>query len=89
MSAHIRHLDLCVDYFVLADPQPDGPVVGIYDGHPIAAEIVDASGTRYEYAGVATFRADGAYDVEALRLGEWIVPPGLVYRCLARLKAAG
>jgi hypothetical protein len=42
--------------------------------------VVDASGHRYRFAGVAPRAADGRIDVEGLRTGEWIVQPGLVYR---------
>ena len=56
-----------------------GASVGYIDGHPIAAAVVDDSGHRYSFAGIAPRRADGDYDVQALRRGEWIVEPGLVY----------
>ena len=61
------------------DLRPDGSVVGYIDGHPIAAAVVDDAGHRYSFAGVAPRRPDGDYDVQALRRGEWIVEPGLVY----------
>jgi hypothetical protein len=41
---------------------------------------VDYFGRRYVYAGVAPRRRNGKYDGDALRWGEWIVEPGLVYR---------
>jgi hypothetical protein len=68
-----------VDYFILVEPRADGPVVGYYGDHPIAAAVVDYFGRHYTYAGVMTRRRSGQYDVESLRPGEWIIEPGLVY----------
>lgn len=70
-----------IDYYVLIDPRGDGPLVGYYAGHPIPAAVVDYSGRRYVYAGLAPRHRDGSYDVESLRQGEWLVEPGLVYYC--------
>lgn len=66
-------------HFVLANLREQGAIIGRLAGHPIAETVVDASGSRYRYAGVAARDADGRFDVEALRAGEWIVQPGLVY----------
>jgi hypothetical protein len=67
------------EYFVLANLREQGAIIGRLAGHPIADTVVDASGSRYRYVGVATRDADGRFNVEALRAGEWIVQPGLVY----------
>ena len=67
------------EYFVLANLKEQGAIIGQLAGHPIADTVVDASGSRYRYVGVATRDANGRFDVEALRAGEWIVQPGLVY----------
>ncbi len=67
------------DCLVVIEPQADGPVVGFYAGHPIAAAVVDYFGRRYIYAGVAARHDDGQYDFKALAPGEWIVEPGLIY----------
>ena len=72
-----------VEYFILVEPHADGPVVGYYGGSPIPAAVVDYWGRRYSYAGIAPRRRSGQYDVEALRPGEWIIEPGLVYRDIA------
>jgi hypothetical protein len=69
-----------VEYLVLVEPRPAGPVVGFLAGNPIPEAVVDYFGRRYVYAGVAPRRRNGQYDGEALRQGEWIVEPGLVYR---------
>jgi hypothetical protein len=68
-----------VAYFLLDEPHPDGPVIGIYRGRPIAESVIDAEGRHYAYAGIAPRLSSGSYDVEALRQGEWLVEPGLVY----------
>jgi hypothetical protein len=68
-----------VEYLILVDPRPDGPVVGYYAGRPIAAAVVDYFGHRFTYAGVAPRLHSGRYDIESLRPGEWIVEPGLIY----------
>jgi hypothetical protein len=67
------------EYCLLIEPRPDGPVVGHYAGKPIAAAVIDFSGSRYTYVGAAPRLSNGRYDVEALHSGEWIVEPGLVY----------
>jgi hypothetical protein len=68
-----------VDYFILVEPRADGPVIGFYAGHPIAAAVVDYFGRRFLYAGVAPRLRSGRYDGDSLRPGEWIVEPGLIY----------
>lgn len=67
------------EYFVLANLQPVGPVIGHLAGQPIAETVIDGHGSRYRYVGVAPRDPDGRFDVEALKPGEWIVKPGLVY----------
>lgn len=67
------------EYFVLANLKEQGAIIGQLAGHPIADTVVDASGLRYRYVGVAPRDRTGRFDVEALRAGEWIVQPGLVY----------
>ncbi|HVZ02102.1 MAG TPA: hypothetical protein VHA35_21525 [Dongiaceae bacterium] len=78
-SAHFSK-DRPVDYFILVEPRADGPVIGTYGDHPIAASVKDAFGRRYRYVGVASRLRDGRLDVKALSPGEWFVQPGLVYR---------
>jgi hypothetical protein len=67
------------EYFVLANLQADGAVIGRLGDQPIPETVIDGNGLRYRYAGVAPRGSDGRPDVEALRPGEWIVKPGLVY----------
>jgi hypothetical protein len=69
-----------IDYHIVFEPRPDGPLIGFFGGQPIAAAVLDYFGRRFIYDGVATRRRDGQYDLRSLRPGEWIVEPGLVYR---------
>ncbi|QND67306.1 hypothetical protein HB777_27525 [Mesorhizobium loti] len=67
------------EYFVLANLREQGAIIGRLAGHPIAETVVDAGGLQYHFVGVAPRDRSGCFDVEALRTGEWIVQPGLVY----------
>ncbi|UVK55522.1 hypothetical protein DBIPINDM_002051 [Mesorhizobium sp. AR02] len=67
------------EYFVLANLREQGAIIGQLADHPIADTVVDASGLRYHFVGVVLRDRTGRFDVEALRTGEWIVQPGLVY----------
>ena len=69
-----------VDFVMLVDPRPAGPVLGYFRGHPIASAVIDYFGRRYVYAGVAPRGRNGRYDVDALAKGERLMEPGLVYR---------
>jgi hypothetical protein len=73
-------LDRRVEYSILHDVRPIGPSIGFYAGRDIRESVVDVFGRRFLYAGVAPRKWDGVFDVEALKAGEFIVQPGLVYR---------
>jgi hypothetical protein len=61
-----------VEYLILNDPHPDGPVVGFFRELPITAAVVDHFGRRYIYAGVALRRRNGQYDIDSLaRASGW------------------
>ncbi|MHA7970247.1 hypothetical protein [Rhizobium sp. CAU 1783] len=68
-----------VEYYVLADVEHQGRVIGHLAGRPILECVVDAEGGRYRFAGVAPRDATGRFDVLSLKTGEWIVQPGLIY----------
>ena len=68
-----------VEYLILMEPRPDGPVIGQYAGQPIHAAVIDYFGRRFTSAGVAPRLRNGRYDADALQPGEWIVEPGLIY----------
>ena len=69
-----------IEYFMVHDARPVGPSMGRYADKDISSWIIDASGRRYAYAGVAPRKWNGQFDVDALRSGEFILLPGLIYR---------
>lgn len=69
-----------IEYSLLRNVIAEGPVVGQYEGQDIRKSIVDEWGRRYSFVGIAAFSWDGQYDYDALKTGEFILPPGLVYR---------
>lgn len=68
------------EFFVLRNVVPAGLVIGHRAGQDIYGSIVDEWDRRYSFVGIANFRREGGYDCDALRTGEFILPPGLVYR---------
>jgi hypothetical protein len=76
-------------FYVLIEPRPVGPTLGTFQGRPIAAAVVDRDGRRYAFAGIMPRSRSGQYDLAALRPGEWIVDPGLIYQRDGAIPAAG
>jgi hypothetical protein len=70
----------CVDYHLIVEPCPAGSTIGYLAKTPIAEVVTDLFGRRFTYAGAAPRKRNGAYDVDSLRPGEFIVEPGLMYR---------
>ncbi|MDM9624980.1 hypothetical protein QTL95_03660 [Rhizobium sp. S152] len=68
------------EYFVLDVADHGGPVVARLGERSVHESVVDRHGRRYRFAGVAKRDRRGRLDVTALRKGEWIVSPDLVYR---------
>ena len=68
------------EFFILSHVRPEGNVVGRLGELPIPSQVIGEDGQQYVFEGVATRRPSGRFDVSALRPGEWIVRPGLVYR---------
>ncbi len=75
-----------LEYSIIHEAKPAGPAIGHYGGKPIAASIVDGFGRLYKYAGLAPRRWDGELDGAALRPGEFILLPGLVYSLEKRMR---
>jgi hypothetical protein len=73
------HRSRPVDYFMLQEPHGEGPSVGSFAGQAISERMTDYLGQHYRFAGIAPRLRDGRYDVDALRPGEWLVEPGLIY----------
>jgi hypothetical protein len=66
-------------YCIMVEPHPAGATIGLYRGLPIAERVVDQFNRRFTYVGVIGRRRDGQYDVNALKPGQFVVEPGLVY----------
>lgn len=79
VSTHDRH-PMDDEFFILWRVHPEGRVVGHLGELPIPEEVIGEDGQHYVFEGVAARRPSGRFDVRALRPGEWIVQPGLVYR---------
>ena len=63
----------------MVEPRPAGATIGLYRGRPIAERVVDQFDRCFTYVGVIGRRGDGQYDVNALKPGQFVVEPGLVY----------
>jgi hypothetical protein len=83
MSAFVHRRCNRADFLVVVDPQPEGPILGMFGEHKIASTVVDRFGRRYDYVGIATRLWMGRCDADAIKYGEWLVEPGLVYRLQA------
>jgi hypothetical protein len=77
-----------IEYSMLHDTTPAGPVIGTYGGVEIVEAVIDAFGRRFVYVGAAPRRPNGRFDDSALGPGEFILKPGLVYRHEKMDKAA-
>src|SRR4029077_3622648 len=66
-------------YSIMVEPRPAGATIGLYRGLPIAERVVDRFNRHFTYLGVIGRRRDGHYDVDALKPGQFVVEPGLVY----------
>jgi hypothetical protein len=64
---------------MLQKPKGEGPLIGTFAGQPISERMIDLFGRCYRFVGIAPRLQDGRYDVDAIRPGEWLVEPGLVY----------
>jgi hypothetical protein len=71
--------NLPFEYFLLGNAQLSGAVVAHVGKRPIRETVIDAGGRQYRFVGLAGREDRGRLDVEALRPGEWIVEPNLVY----------
>lgn len=67
-------------FFTLHDVTPAGHVIGNYRGHDIHRNIIDTWSRRCSFIGVAPAGPQDGYDFEVLQSGEFILPPGLIYR---------
>lgn len=69
-----------VEFSIVHGAKPAGPSIGKFAGRDIPEAVEDDFGHLLTYAGVAPRLYNGKYDVDALKPGEFIVQPGLIYR---------
>jgi hypothetical protein len=69
-----------IEYSILQGAEPAGPIIGNYADKGFAEFVRDEYGRLFVYAGLAPRRRDGRFNDEALKPGEFIVLPGLIYR---------
>lgn len=79
-----------LEYSILHNTEPAGPIIGRLGGRDFSEFVRDEFGRLFVYSGVAPRRSDGQFDQDALKAGEFIVLPGLIYlyRGKARRRAA-
>ena len=68
-----------LEYSILHNPRPAGPVIGKLAGKEFSEYVYDGFGRLFVYSGVALRRVNGEFDDKALKRGEFIVQPGLIY----------
>ncbi len=69
-----------LEYSMLHNTTPQGPAIGQLDGHEFSEFILDEFGRLFVFCGVAPRLSSGQFDDAALKDGEFIVPPGLIYK---------
>ncbi len=75
-------------YFILNEAEPSGRTIGYLGDVPIAEAVTDCFGKSYVYVGLAPRTWGGDIDVDALKRGEFILPPNLVYRLCSPPRAS-
>lgn len=69
-----------IEFCILHNVKPIGRRIGFYADREISESVIDELGRRFDYAGVAIRKPNGQLDGDALKTGEFIVRPGLIYR---------
>lgn len=77
-----RNVEPPAEYYLLLDAVPDGDVVCFFRERPVTDVVKDRRGYRYVFAGLASRKCDGSYDLRHMRNGEVIVEPGLIYQLI-------
>ena len=77
------------EYFILSDLRTEGATIGHLADNPIVETVIDASGHRYRYVGVASRAADGRFDVDALQQANGSFAPGLSISWTRRVHGRG
>ncbi len=69
-----------IEYSTLHNTTPEGPVIGKLGGREFSEFVRDEFGRLFSYSGVAPRLSNGRFDDTALKDGEFIVLPGLIYK---------
>jgi hypothetical protein len=69
-----------LEYSILHNTKSEGPTIGKLDGKEISEFVTDEFGRLFAYSGVAPRLSNGRLDDTALKAGEFIVLPGLIYK---------
>ncbi len=78
-----------LEYSILHNPRAAGPVIGKLGGKEFTEYVYDEFDRLFVFSGAAPRRLNGEFNDDALKTGEFIVLPGLVYRyCKVSKKAA-
>lgn len=85
MPANLRIYGLADQEFrILRGTKPIGPVIGHLADAPLYESVEDEWGRRYHYAGICELNKSANHSksrfVSVLRLGEFILPPGIIYK---------
>ncbi len=78
LASYRPHIPL--EYVTLFNAKSSGPSIGTYSGRDIPSSVEDGFGRRYDFVSVAPRCWNGKINVGALREGEFLFPPDLVYR---------
>ncbi|MFT3730419.1 MAG: hypothetical protein QM780_03195 [Hyphomicrobium sp.] len=68
-----------IEYSILHNAKHEGPIIGRLDDYEFSEFVQDEFGRLFAYSGVAPRLPNGQFDDAALRDGEFIVQPGLIY----------
>jgi hypothetical protein len=68
--------------------EPLGASKGLYAGEPLYDRVRDRDGTHYAYVSVTTGFDSRKFDFTQLAPGEFVLPPGIVYRRIEPPRAA-
>jgi hypothetical protein len=74
------HRAQVLEYSILHNTKPMGPPIGKLAGNDFSEIICDEFDRLFVFSGVAPRRSNGQFDEDALKKGEFIVPPGLIYK---------
>jgi hypothetical protein len=77
-----------LEYSILHNARPAGPVIGKLAGKEFSEYVYDEFGRLFVYSGVAPRRNNGEFNDEALKKGEFIVQPGLIYKYSGKAQRA-